>query len=74
MSAAKAAAAARAVRLLQSRRRPCYLHCLHCRRCDSGYLGSQHIKRAWRVTAREMMTGGVGDGIAIRLRPRHLQR
>ena len=37
-------------------------------------LGSRRIKRAWRVTPREMMTGGVGDSIAIGLRLRHLQR
>jgi len=37
-------------------------------------LGSRRIKRAWRVTPREMMTGGVGDGIAIGFRPRRLRR
>ena len=67
-------AAVKAVWLLQSQRRPWYLLRFHCRRCNSGCLGSRRIKRAWRVTPREMMTGGVGDGIAIGVRPRHLRR
>ena len=49
-----------------------YLLRLHdCRRCNSGCLGSPAYKAS---VAGHLMTGGVGNGIAIRLRPRHLRR
>jgi len=57
------AAVVKAVRLLQSRRRPWYLLGLHCCQCNSACLGSQCIKQVWWVTPWEMMTGGFGDSI-----------
>ena len=65
-------AAVKPVRLLQSQRRPWYL--LRLPSVQFWLPESRRIKRAWRVSLPEVMTGGLDDGIAIRLRPCHLRR